>query len=82
MRARLLSTADDRSARELAEFRADRSQEQRQALQQAAKLDNIFANLGKGEKRILKLVLKTDVRGFPFEAKRNFLPRLAMRKCR
>ncbi|MDC0238223.1 translation initiation factor IF-2 [Gammaproteobacteria bacterium] len=56
-------TADDRSARELAEFRADRSQEQRQALQQAAKLDNMFANLGKGEKRILKLVLKTDVRG-------------------
>ena len=54
---------DDRRARDLAEFRAHRSQEQRQALQQAAKLENMFANLGKGEKRVLKLVLKTDVRG-------------------
>ncbi len=54
---------DDRSARDLAEFRANRSQEQRQELQQAAKLENVFANLGQGEKRVLKLVLKTDVRG-------------------
>jgi len=54
---------DDRRARDLAEFRAHRSQEQRQASQQAAKLENMFANLGKGEKRVLKLVLKTDVRG-------------------
>ena len=55
--------ADDRSARDLAEFRANRSQEQRQALQQAAKLENIFANIGKGEKKVLNVVLKTDVRG-------------------
>ncbi len=54
---------DDRRARDLAEFRAHRSQEKRQASQQAAKLENVFANLGKGEKRVLKLVLKTDVRG-------------------
>lgn len=54
---------DDRRARDLAEFRAHRSQEQRHASQQAAKLENMFANLGKGEKRVLKLVLKTDVRG-------------------
>jgi translation initiation factor IF-2 len=37
--------------------------EQRNAMQQAAKLENMFANLGEGEKRILKLVLKADVRG-------------------
>ena len=54
---------DDRRARDLAEFRANRTQEQRQASQQVAKLENMFANLGKGEKRVLKLVLKTDVRG-------------------
>ncbi len=54
---------DERSARDLAEFRRDKSQEQRQAMQQAAKLDNLFANLGEGEKRILKLVVKADVRG-------------------
>jgi len=33
------------------------------ALQQAAKMENMFANLGEGEKRVLKMVLKTDVRG-------------------
>jgi len=54
---------DERTARELAEFRRDKSQEQRVALQQAAKMENMFANIGEGEKRILKMVLKADVRG-------------------
>jgi translation initiation factor IF-2 len=54
---------DERTARELAEFRRDKSQEQRVAMQQAAKMDNMFANIGEGEKRILKMVLKADVRG-------------------
>jgi len=55
--------SDEKTARELAEFRADKSQERRQAMQQAAKLENMFANMGEGEKRILKLVIKADVRG-------------------
>ena len=55
--------SDERTARELAEFRSDKSQEHRQAMQQAAKLENMFANIGEGEKRILKLVVKADVRG-------------------
>ncbi|MBV28020.1 MAG: translation initiation factor IF-2 [Gammaproteobacteria bacterium] len=55
--------ADERSARELAEFRRGKMQERIQATQQAAKLDNMFANMIEGEKRILKLVVKTDVRG-------------------
>jgi len=54
---------DEKTARELAEFRRDKHQEQRHAMQQAAKLENMFANIGEGEKRILKLVLKADVRG-------------------
>jgi translation initiation factor IF-2 len=54
---------DERTARELAEFRRDKSQEQRVAMQQAAKMENMFANIGEGEKRILKMVLKADVRG-------------------
>ena len=54
---------DERSARELAEFRRDKTLEQRQTMQQAAKLDNMFAGLGEGEKRVLKLVVKADVRG-------------------
>ncbi|NKC00160.1 MAG: translation initiation factor IF-2 [Pseudomonadales bacterium] len=55
--------ADERSARELAEFRSDKSQEHRQALQQASKIENMFAHIGEGEKRILKVVIKADVRG-------------------
>lgn len=54
---------DEKTARELAEFRRDKSQERLQAMQQAAKLENMFANMGEGEKRILKLVVKADVRG-------------------
>lgn len=54
---------DEKRAREIADFRRDRSQEQRVALQQAAKLDNMFANLREGEKRVMKIVLKADVRG-------------------
>ena len=56
-------TTDEKTARELAEFRRDKSHESRLALQQAAKIENMFAGLGEGEKRVLKVVLKADVRG-------------------
>ena len=54
---------DERSARELATQRADMAQQERQQRQQAAKLENMFANMGAAEKKILTVVLKTDVRG-------------------
>ena len=54
--------ADERRARELAEFRAAQSQAQRN-VKQAANIESIFADLAQGEKRVLKLVLKADVRG-------------------
>ncbi|MFT7651612.1 MAG: translation initiation factor IF-2 [Candidatus Azotimanducaceae bacterium] len=54
---------DEKSARELAEFRSDKSIQNRQAAQQAAKMDNMFANMVEGQKRILKVVVKADVRG-------------------
>jgi len=54
---------DERTARELAEARRDKHQEQRVAMQQAAKMENMFASVGEGQKRVLKMVLKTDVRG-------------------
>jgi len=57
------AAADEKTARELAEYRKDRSQETRLAAQQASKLENLFANFGEGEKRVLKIVLKSDVRG-------------------
>ena len=54
--------ADERRARELAEFRADQSQARRN-VKQAANIESIFADLAQGEKRVLRLVLKADVRG-------------------
>lgn len=57
------AAADEKTARELAEYRKSRSQETRLAAQQASKLENLFANFGEGEKRVLKIVLKSDVRG-------------------
>jgi translation initiation factor IF-2 len=57
------AVSDERSARELAEFRRDKNQERLQAMQHASKLENMFANMAEGEKSILKLVIKADVRG-------------------
>ncbi|KZZ43759.1 translation initiation factor IF-2 [Oleiphilus sp. HI0118] len=55
--------ADERKAREVAEFRADKQRKDRLARQQAAKLENMFANMGSDEVKTLNIVLKTDVRG-------------------
>lgn len=55
---------DERKAREVSEFRAEKERQERLSRQQAAKLENMFANMGEsGEKKILPVVLKTDVRG-------------------
>ena len=54
---------DDRQARQLADSRAHKIAEVRHAVQQSARFDNMFASLGKNEKRVMKLVLKADVRG-------------------
>ena len=54
---------DERKARELADFRQNKSTEQRQAAHQATKIENMFASMQEGEKSVLRLVLKTDVRG-------------------
>ncbi|MBK1873870.1 MULTISPECIES: translation initiation factor IF-2 [unclassified Marinobacter] len=57
------AVADERKAKELAEFRHVREREQRLQRAQAAKLENLFENMGKDEVKTLNLVLKTDVRG-------------------
>ena len=57
------AVSDERSARELAEFRREKNQDRLQATQHASKLENMFANMAEGEKSILKLVIKADVRG-------------------
>ncbi len=53
----------DKKAREVALFRQGKFRDVKLARQQAAKLDNIFDNIGSGEVSTLNVVLKTDVRG-------------------
>ncbi|MFW2421900.1 MAG: translation initiation factor IF-2 [Porticoccaceae bacterium] len=55
--------ADERRAKEIAESRQERARHERMARTQAANLENIFANMGEADKKILPLVIKTDVRG-------------------
>ena len=55
--------ADEKKAREVANFRQGKYKEVKLARQQAAKLDNLFANMGANEVATLNIVLKTDVRG-------------------
>ncbi|WP_372987497.1 translation initiation factor IF-2 [Marinobacter sp.] len=57
------AVADEKKAKELAEFRQTREREQRLQRQQAAKLENLFENMGKDEVKTLNVILKTDVRG-------------------
>lgn len=53
----------DKQAREVAEYRRERAREQEIARQQASKLENLFADLSKGEVSTLNIVVKADVRG-------------------
>lgn len=54
---------NERKAREVAEYRTDKERQDRQQRQQASKLENMFANMGENELKVLPVVLKTDVRG-------------------
>ncbi|WP_317931495.1 translation initiation factor IF-2 [Halioxenophilus sp. WMMB6] len=58
-----LVVADERKAREVAAARADRERAEKLQRQQAAKLENMFANMGGNEKKVLPVILKADVRG-------------------
>ncbi|WP_323751691.1 translation initiation factor IF-2 [Marinobacter sp.] len=57
------AVSDEKKAKELAEHRQTRERENRLQRQQAAKLENMFENMGKDEVKTLNVVLKTDVRG-------------------
>jgi translation initiation factor IF-2 len=54
---------DERRAKELVEFRRERTHEQRLKQQQAARMDSLFDNMGEGEVPTMNIVLKADVRG-------------------
>ncbi|MEX2469515.1 MAG: translation initiation factor IF-2, partial [Pseudohongiellaceae bacterium] len=55
--------ADDKKARDVAEFRRDRHKDNLQAMQQKDLVENMFSGIGKDEKKIFNVILKTDVRG-------------------
>lgn len=54
---------NEKRAREVAGFRQTKDREDKLKRQQAAKLENMFANMGAEEVKSLNVVLKTDVRG-------------------
>jgi translation initiation factor IF-2 len=54
---------DERKAREIALFRQGKFRDVKLAKQQAAKLENMFENMGEGEVKQLALVVKADVQG-------------------
>jgi len=53
----------EKRAREIADFRAEKLRTSRLARQQAAKLDNMFESMTAGDRKVLNLVIKADVRG-------------------
>ena len=55
--------ADEKKAKELSEFRQEKEREQRLHRQQAAKLENLFENMGKEEAQSLNVIVKSDVQG-------------------
>jgi len=54
---------DERKAREIALFRQGKYRDVKLARQQAAKLENIFEQMGEGEVKNLPLIIKADVQG-------------------
>ena len=55
--------ADERRAREIATFRQGKYRDVKLAKQQAAKLENMFENMGEGQAQTLALIVKADVQG-------------------
>ena len=59
----LIVVADERKAREAAEFRQSKERETRLARQQAAKLENMFSQMSEGEVKTVNVLIKGDVQG-------------------
>jgi len=59
----MVTLADERKAREIALFRQGKFRDVKLAKQQAAKLENLFQQMGEGQKKVLSLVIKADVQG-------------------
>lgn len=73
--------ADERKAREIALFRQGKYRDVRLARQQAAKLENMFAQMAEGNVRSLPLIIKADVQG-SYEALAASLKKLSTDEVR
>lgn len=72
----MLVSKDERSARELADLRNEKSRDARLAERRPAKLEDVFSQIKGGETSTLNLLIKTDVQG-SFEALRDSLEKLS-----
>ena len=72
----LLALGDERKAREIALFRQGKFRDVKLAKQQAAKLENMFGEMGESEIKTLALIIKADVQG-SYEALANALSKLS-----
>ena len=54
---------DERRAREISTYRAGKFRNTKLARQQAAKLENMFSDIGAGEVKMLPIIVKADVQG-------------------
>ena len=72
----MMVVADERKAREIANFRQGKFRDVKFAKQHATKLENMFGQMAEGEKKVLTLVIKSDVQGSQ-EALVHALTRLA-----
>ncbi|WP_024930970.1 translation initiation factor IF-2 [Methylophilus sp. OH31] len=72
---------DERKAREIALFRQGKFRDVKLAKQHAAKLENIFENMGEGAVQTLNLIIKSDVQG-SFEALTTSLQKLSTSEVR
>jgi translation initiation factor IF-2 len=67
---------DERKAREIANFRQGKFRDVKLAKQQAAKLENMFDQMGEGAAQTLGLIIKSDVQG-SYEALATSLQKLS-----
>jgi translation initiation factor IF-2 len=59
----VMTVADERRAREVAEFRSARSRQSRFDEQRGVSLDQLFAQIKDGEQKSVNLIIKADVQG-------------------
>ena len=73
--------ADEKKAREIALFRQGKYRDVRLAKQQAAKLENMFNNMGDNQAQSLPIIIKADVQG-SYEALAGSLRKLSTDEVR